>query len=180
MKQPELTYRSAAIADFDQCLAIDHSYETQRIWQMTINQKPEAIGVRFQPLRLPQTTTIAYPYDREELPKRWWEAHWFLVGEQQSKIEAYATSVLEALRPVAWVQDLAVAPALRRRGYGSELLSAAAQWAKQEEARFLMVAVPMKNDPAMIFLRKNGFTFCGYNEAQYKQRDIDLYFSMKL
>lgn len=180
MKLLELTYRPAAVEDFDQCLAIDHSYETQRIWQMVINQKPEAIGVRFQTLKLPGTTTIPYPYDQAELPKRWWEAHWFLVGEHQTKIQAYVTATLEALRPVAWINDLVVAPHARRLGHGSHLLAAAGQWARQENAHFIMTALPMKNDPAITFLRKNGFSFCGYNEAHYKRQDIDLYFGAKL
>jgi len=180
MKPLELTYRPAAVADFDQCLAIDHSYQTQRIWQMAINQSAEAIGVRFQTLRLPKSTTIPYPYNTEELPKRWWEAHWFLVGEYQEKIQAYVTATLETLRPVVWINDLVVAPPLRRQGNGSQLVAAAAQWARQENGRFLMAALPTKNDPAISFLRKNGFSFCGYNEAQYQQRDIDLYFSAKL
>ncbi len=180
MKTNELSYRSAEIEDFDQCLAIDHSYQTNRIWQMNINQQPETINLRFQTLRLPQTTSIPYPYDQEELPKRWWEAHWFLVGEHQAKIQAYVTATCETLRPIVWINDLAVAPDFRLHGHGSHLIDAARGWAKQENARHLMVAIPMKNDPAITFLRKNGFNFCGYNEVHIKQRDIDLYFSAKL
>jgi len=180
MKRIELTYRPAAVEDFAQCLAIDHSYQTQRIWQMFVNQQADSIGIRFQTLRLPKTTTIPYPHSAETLPKRWWEAHWFLVGEQQEKIQAYVTVTVETLRPVAWINDLVVAPPLRRQGHGSQLLAAAGQWAREESARYLMVALPTKNDPAITFLRKNGFSFCGYNEAHYQQQDIDLYFNTKL
>ncbi|MBK8989120.1 MAG: GNAT family N-acetyltransferase [Chloroflexi bacterium] len=185
MKTCQLSFRPAAVEDFVACLAIDHSYQTNRIWQMVVSQPPanqpiETIGVRFQTLRLPKTTTIPYPHDQEELPKRWWRADWFLVGEQQEQIHAYATATLEALRPAAWISDLAVAPSQRRQGHGSQLIAAAVHWARQENIRHLLAALPMKNDPAMTFLRKNGFFFCGYNEAHFKQHDIELYFCLKL
>lgn len=180
MKTEELIFRPASVDDFAQCLAIDHSYQTHRIWQMSVNQQAEAIGVRFQTLKLPKAATIPYPFDREELPKRWWEAHWFLVGEQQERIQAYVTVTIETLRPVAWINDLAVAPTFRRQGHGSQLIAAAARWVKEENGRHLMIALPMKNDPAMTFLRQNGFSFCGYNEAHLKQQDINLYFSLRL
>lgn len=147
---------------------------------MRLTQQDEAIRLNFQALRLPQSATIPYPYDAEELRKRWWEAHWFLVGEQSGQVKAYVTATLETLRPVAWIGDMAVVPRLRRQGYGTDLLAAAAAWAREEGSRYLLTAVPMKNDPAMQFLRRNGFTFCGFNETPVAKRDIDLYFSLKL
>jgi GNAT superfamily N-acetyltransferase len=180
MSTPNPIYRPAIMEDFDQCLALDHSYETSRVWQMTLSQQPELVGVRFQAVRLPKPTTIPYPYSRTELLSHWWEVHWFLVGEAEDGIQAYVTATLEKLRPVAWIGDLVVTTAVRRRGYGTQLLAQAASWAKQEHADFLMAALPMKNDPAMQFLKKNGFTFCGYNEAQFDRRDIALYFSLKV
>jgi GNAT superfamily N-acetyltransferase len=166
--------------DFPACLSIDHSYQTNRIWQMALAQQPEAIRVKFQIARLPQTATIPYPYNATELGKRWWEVHWFLVGEQNEQVQAYVTATQEAQRPVAWVGDLIVAPSVRRQGHGSDLLAAAGAWAREEGSQYLLTAVPMKNDPAIQFLRHNGFSFCGYNEAQFQKRDIDLYFSIKL
>jgi GNAT superfamily N-acetyltransferase len=176
----KLTYRPAALEDFPGCLAIDHSYQTGRIWQMNLTQQAEAIRLNFQAVRLPQNATIPYPYEAAELRKRWWEAHWFWVGEDEAQIQAYITASHETLRPVIWIGDLVVAPHLRRQGHGSDLLAAAATWAKGEGGHYLMTAVPMKNDPAMQFLRHTGFSFCGYNEMQLQKRDIDLYFSLKL
>lgn len=147
---------------------------------MRLTPGAEAIRVQFQVARLPQNATIPYPYGAEELRKRWWEAHWFLVGEQAGEVRAYVTATLEALRPVAWVGDLAVAPQLRRQGHGSDLLAVAASWAKEEGGAYLLTAVSQKNDPAMHFLRRNGFTFSGYNETPVEKQDIDLYFSLKL
>lgn len=180
MKTLDLTYRPATLEDFDHCLAIDHSYETNRVWQMTLNQQPELVAARFQAVRLPKVTTIPYPYTAEELSKRWWEVHWFLVGETGDTIQAYVTATAETVRPVVWIGDLVVATAVRRNGHGAYLLAQAAGWARQEGADFLLAALPAKNDPAMQFLQRNGFSFCGYNEAQFDRRDIALYFSLKL
>lgn len=176
----KLNYRPAELEDFPACQALDHSYQTHRVWQMRLTQQAETIRLNFQALRLPQSATIPYPYDADELRKRWWETHWFLVGEQNGQIEAYITATLETPRPVAWVGDLAVAPRLRRQGHGSDLLAAAAAWAREEGGRYLITAVPMKNDPAMQFLRRNGFAFSGYNETPLPKQDIDFYFSLKL
>ena len=39
-----------------------------------------------------------------------------------------------------------------------------------------MTVVQSKNYPAIQFLQKHGFKFCGYNERYYRSRDIALYF----
>ena len=40
----------------------------------------------------------------------------------------------------------------------------------------MMVTVQSKNWPAISFLQRNGFRFCGYNERFYRNQDIALYF----
>jgi len=39
-----------------------------------------------------------------------------------------------------------------------------------------MTVVQSKNYPAIQFLTRHGFRFCGYNEQFYRNRDIGLYF----
>jgi ribosomal protein S18 acetylase RimI-like enzyme len=139
-------------------------------------------------VKLPQETAVSYPYAAEELVQRWCACEWFWVGEvndsaehgQSSRIQAYITAATEKLTPTAWIYDIAVAPEYRHQGYGSYMITLASNWARQQKAQQLMLALPMKNDPAMCFLRKGGFSFCGYNETSYKTKDISLFFSVKL
>jgi GNAT superfamily N-acetyltransferase len=175
-----LHFRPATIDDFEACLDIDHSYKTSRVWQLAVSERGEMKQARFQAVKLPRETAVPYPHAPEELVRRWLACEWFLVGEEDGRILAYITAATEKLTPTAWIYDTAVAPEQRRQGIGSDLLAAAARWAKEQEAAHLMVALPMKNDPAMAFLRKGGFNFCGYNEAAYQTGGIALYFSRKL
>jgi hypothetical protein len=44
----------------------------------------------------------------------------------------------------------------------------------------MMTVVQSKKYPAICFLEKNGFDFCGYNERFYRNQDIALYFGRGL
>jgi GNAT superfamily N-acetyltransferase len=175
-----LHFRPATIDDFEECLALDHSYKTKRVWQLAISERGEMKQARFQAVKLPRETAVPYPHAPEELVRRWLACEWFLVGEENGRIHAYITTATEKLTPAAWIYDMAVAPKQRRNGTGGDLLAAASQWAREQKAAHLMVALPMKNDPAMTFLHRAGFNFCGYNEAAYQTGGIALYFSKKL
>lgn len=175
-----LHFRPASEDDFTGCLAIDHSYQIRRVWQLSVTEQDTAKQVRFQTLKLPKETAVSYPYNNEELVQRWCASDWFLVGEHKGSLQAYITAGVEKLTPTAWIYDMVVAPDYRHQGYGSHMITAAATWANQQKAQQLMVALPMKNDPAMTFFRKSGFSFCGYNETTYRTKDISLFFSVKL
>ena len=175
-----LRFRPASEDDFEGCLAIDHSYHTRRVWQLSVTEQDQTKQVRFQTVKLPQETAVPYPYSKEELMQRWCVSEWFMVGESNGRLQAYITVAVEKLTPSAWIYDMVVAPEIRQQGYGSQMLAAASTWARQQKAQQLMVALPMKNDPAMTFFRRNGYNFCGYNETSYRTRDISLFWGMKL
>jgi GNAT superfamily N-acetyltransferase len=65
----------------------------------------------------------------------------------------------------------------RRTGVGSQLVSAALRWARERTLKQLIVEVQTKNHPAIEFLNKLGFSFCGFNDQHYLNRDIALFFS---
>jgi ribosomal protein S18 acetylase RimI-like enzyme len=77
-------------------------------------------------------------------------------------------------RPAANISRLAVAPALRRRGVGSALMSAAARWAAAEGLNGLAAHCPARSFPAVAFYTRCGFTFAGYSEAYYPRSEIAL------
>lgn len=175
-----LFIRSATVADFDQCLAIDHSFQTSHVWQMDFSQQNGLANTRFQPVRLPRPLSVAYPYTPDELVQRWCQTHCFLVAGKDGVIVAYVTVTLDSTNRAAWISDMASATAQRRQGYGSRLLAAASQWARNEAASRLLAAVQTKNYPGIQFCQKNGLSFCGYHESWYRSNDIALFFSATL
>lgn len=178
--QPALAFRPASVDDFEGCLAIDHSFETDRVWQLSVSDGEAAKQAKFQMVKLPEKKVVAYPYTGEKLVQRWCASEWFMVAEENGRLQAYITAATEKLTPTAWIFDMVVAPSFRRQGYGSHMLALAAEWARQQNAQQLMTAIATKNHPAMNFVKQHGFNFCGYNEAAYQSREISLFFSMKL
>ena len=67
-------------------------------------------------------------------------------------------------------------PAIARQGVGTALLARGMQHARQQGLGHMMTVVQSKNYPAIQFLARHGFRFCGYNERFYRNRDIGLYF----
>ena len=180
MNEQMIRFRPASEDDFEGCLAIDHSYRIRQVWQLHVTEQGNAKQVRFQAVKLPQETAVSYPYAGEELVQRWCACEWFMVGEENGRLQAYITAAVEKLTPTAWIYDMVVAPEYRHQGHGSDMLALAANWARRQKAQQLMVALPMKNDPAMNFFRQSGFSFCGYNETSYRTKDISLFFSVTL
>ena len=60
------------------------------------------------------------------------------------------------------------------------MLKAAQAWGQQEGLKRLMVAVQTKNYPGISFCEKHGFVFCGFNDHYFVNRDIALFFSLKI
>ena len=180
MNHQSIHFRPASVDDFEGCLAIDHSYRTRQVWQLNVTELDNVRQVRFQTHKLPKETAVFYPYAHEELVQRWCACDWFMVGEVNGRLQSYITAAIEKLTPTAWIYDMAVAPEFRQQGHGSHMVALAAEWAHKQKAEQLMVALSMKNDPAMAFFRQSGFRFCGYNETTYRTKDISLFFSVKL
>jgi GNAT superfamily N-acetyltransferase len=180
MSHQNLRFRPASEDDFEGCLAIDHSYRTRQVWQLNVTELDNVRQVRFQTIKLPKETAVSYPYADQELVQRWCTSDWFMVGESNTGNQAYITAATEKLTPTAWIYDMAVTPEFRQQGNGSHMVALAANWARKQKAEQLMVALSMKNDPAMAFFRQSGFRFCGYNETTYRTKDISLFFSVKL
>jgi ribosomal protein S18 acetylase RimI-like enzyme len=69
-----------------------------------------------------------------------------------------------------------VEPAYRQQGIGTALLGRGIQHGRQLGLTHVMMVLQSKNYPAIQFLTRHGFRFCGYNEQFYRNRDIGLYF----
>lgn len=167
-------------AELAECLALDHSYQTDQAWQMDLREDRDDITVRFRPVRLPRAVVVEYPRDAASLARLWERRDCFLVAEAQGVILGYVNMRLSSADKSAWVEDLVVHSPFRRHRIGSALLEQASERALESGLQRITMAVQTKNHPAIAFAQTNGFVFCGYNDHYYANRDIALFFGKSL
>jgi ribosomal protein S18 acetylase RimI-like enzyme len=99
---------------------------------------------------------------------------------KDDRIRGYATLAVRPEHGIVWVGDLVVDRSLRRRGIGTALLKACAQWGCRKDLVRLTLEVQTKNYPAIAFCRASGLKFCGYNDHYWASEDIAVFFTGRL
>lgn len=169
--------RPAQARDLDACLKLDESFETEYVWQMETGRASDGIQLGFRTTRLPRAMRVTVNGTRESLAEHFELGECFLVAEEYPRIAAYIDATVESSQHVAWIQALVVAPDLRRQGIGTQLVRETTTWARTKKLRALMASISTKNYPASAFLQRHGFSFCGFNDQYYHNRDIALFFA---
>ncbi len=172
--------RPAVSADLKQCVALDHNATTQRVWQLNRREENGSVIVSFHAVRLPRTMRVIYPRDPNQLWHDWRYWDGFFVAEDDGYVHGYAGLLLQPTAGKGWIRDLVVGRTQRRQGTGTLLFRQATQWAAERELHQLTIEVQSKNYPAIHFCQKHGFQFCGFNEYFYPNRDIALFFMLRL
>jgi ribosomal protein S18 acetylase RimI-like enzyme len=166
----------ADLRDLTACLTLDASYETDHVWQVIQQQEEGGVVTRFHTIQLPRSMRVQYPAWSEALLIHQQRGDLILVASEASEIRGYVNQESQPDQGLAWLHHLVVAPAYRRQGIGAALLARGMQHARQLGLGYVMTVVQSKNYPAIRFLGRQGFGFCGYNERFYRNRDIGLYF----
>ena len=173
--------RQAELPDLNACIALDPSFQTDHVWQMEEREDGDAVVVTFRTARLPRTMQVAYPRDWDSLAEDCEQGGCVLVAEEEDgEIVGFLSMMPQRWHDTGWVRDLVVDRHYRRRGVGSALLGAAAQWARERGLVRLTVEAQTKNYPAICFYQKHGFAFCGFNDRYYANQDIALFFTLTL
>jgi GNAT superfamily N-acetyltransferase len=168
------------IDDIRACVAMAHSFETEHVWQMEAKEHPDGINVTFRQVRLPRTLRGQYPRPLDELITRWEAGDAVLVAEDEGYIVGFLHLAVADEEGTGWARNLVVTPRLRRRGIGTALLQAAADWLRQRNVNRVLLEMTTKNYPAICFAQKLGFSFCGYNDRYYTNQDIAIFFAKVL
>ena len=171
--------RPARPQDLKACAALDHSYTTDRVWQVEVREENGVLTSTFRLASLPREIRVDYPRCDEELVAGWKRRDGFLVVEE-GDVCGYVGLTGQAEHGIAWVGDLVVDRAWRRRGAGTLLLRAAAQWGRDQGFGRLVVELPTKDYPAIRFCQSRGLTFCGYSDHYWPSQDIALFFGESL
>jgi ribosomal protein S18 acetylase RimI-like enzyme len=180
--------RPAELEDLQACLDLDHSFLTDHVWQMDVQEGKLRVAVNFRTVRLPRPVHVKYPRDRDALLAEWHRRDCFLVAtlseprgeDERLPIIGYLTMGDYGWHKTGWIADLVVAPERRRQGVATKLLLAGAVWAREAGLCRLTIETQTKNHPALRFLDRQGFSFCGYNDRYYANQDIALFFSLDL
>jgi ribosomal protein S18 acetylase RimI-like enzyme len=156
--------------------------------------QPFTYRVDFRPSRLPRPVAHPAPLSENQLLQVWKTTDYLVVAEATqenfsadggsekpaTRLLGYTGISIDRLRHFGWISSGAVELERRRKGLGLVLLKEAKKWAEQYCLHSLMVEVQPKNYPAICFLQKNNFYFSGYNNSYYPDREIGLYFALKL
>jgi len=185
--------RSAVLTDLNACLALDANSQTDHVWQMDARDEGEGKAIHFHAVRLPRVMRVVYPRQRDDLLSCWQDSSTVLVasdrraeetepGETEDLPHVFGYCQLDAAvwQKAGWIGHLIVDRPARRHGIGSAMVTAAKTWAKELELKRLMIAVQTKNYPGISFCEKQGFVFCGFNDHYFLNRDIALFFSLKI
>jgi len=176
----DIEIRPMIKTDLPALIGMDHSYHTDYVWQMHLNQDEHEIGVRFKELRLPRTLRVDYPWPNTRLQESWQKWDGVMVADVEGKIVGYLALVTEVPKRQARIIDLMVNRRLRRRQIGSTLLQAAAVWMSQQKIGKLQLEVQSKNHPAICMANHLGYEFSGYSDEYFPNRDIALFFSRRI
>jgi ribosomal protein S18 acetylase RimI-like enzyme len=168
----------AELVDLNDCCQMNMSYTTDYVWQMRTGENGRAMEIHFDLARLPRPMRVEYPRLPDELFEHWQHKDCFLIGRNApDDMVGFVDAQTWSWQSLLWICNLVIAPDYRRQGFGAKLLEAVVQWARERNLSRLMLDLQTKNYPAISFVQKHGFQFCGYNERYYSNGDIALFFS---
>jgi GNAT superfamily N-acetyltransferase len=174
--------RDGVESDISGCLGLDHTYESEFVWQMTIREESGQWEVRFRPDHLPRKIQTTYPFDERRLRLSIPPEQCFLVAvaRDQPEVLGYLAMLTDPTYHVARVMDLVVARPYRQRRIATRLLNIGRQWARERDLSQMTVEIQTKNYPGIVFCQQHGFGFCGFNDRLFPNQDIAVFFSQPL
>ena len=93
-----LTFHPGTYADIEPCLRLDHTCETDRVWQMTIQQRePGAIAVAFKQEYLPRSVVLTHEPDRRRLYDDTDSGRLWVVARKVEPVAAPEPGIVEEL-----------------------------------------------------------------------------------
>ena len=168
--------RPAGVADIPRLIVLDHSCQSDYVWQLELRREAGQVAATFREVRLPRSIDVKYPRNPTTLSEEWMRRDVALVALDDGNPIGYLCATVEYASAVAWVSDLAISPLHRRKGAASALLTAAQTWALERNVRRLILEMQSKNQAYIRLAQKFGYEFCGYNDQYYPTQDVALFF----
>jgi len=174
--------RDGLESDIPACLALDHRFETDFVWQMTLVGEGHRWQIAFNRQHLPRTLEGLYPADERRLRLALPPDQCFLVlvRRDEPEILGYLTMSSLPAHRLARIHDLVISHPYRRNRLGTRLLNVARQWAREHALERLVIEARTQNYPGIVFCQQSGFQFSGYDDQYFPNRDIAVFFSQSL
>lgn len=173
---PEIEIRAVKQDDLTFMIEMDHSYKTDHMLQMQMNNDENNLGVSFRKVRLPRVSTIQYPRREEDLIKSWENSSSIFVGIINNDFVAYIGMEEIPSSKLVRVRDFVVAPVYRRLGIASGLILAAEKWASSRKFSMMIMEMQPKNNPAISLARKLGYSFSGFQNRYFPSQEMAIFF----
>ena len=177
---PDIEIRRAVATDIARLMAIDHTCQTDYVWQMDVLHEEDQLGAIFREIRLPRSVSVPYPRSVTTLPDTWNRRSGMLTALTGGQVIGYIRMSDLIVPHTAWITDIVVSPRFRRQGVAMALILAAQSWAVDRKDNRALLEMPSKNTPMVSLARKLGYEFCGYNDLYYETQDIALFFGRSI
>ena len=171
--------RLATLADLNACLALDDSFETDYVWQLEERRDALTVSAQFRLTRLPRTMRVTGVVSRDGVSEKYRKGSNLWVYDDGG-VCGFIAAYVEEWNQSAYISHIAVARAQRRKKIGTQLLRTVLEWAHLKKLDVALTDAPTKAYPAIAFYQKHGFGFCGFSDRLYPNRDIAMFFALKL
>jgi GNAT superfamily N-acetyltransferase len=175
-----LLIRRVRDGDWDACLEIDLSYETEYAWQMDTAERTSEWSANFRKVHLPRRLRIEHPIPEAYRIKHWTAADQILIAIDHREVIGLIAINLDLIEHQARISDLGVASDHRRQGVGTALLNRATEWCLRQRATQLVLPCPLKAEPAIQFATQQRFNFGGFQEDYWPDHEVALFFYQRL
>ncbi|MDE2855535.1 MAG: GNAT family N-acetyltransferase [Chloroflexota bacterium] len=178
----QLIFRDGVESDIPYCLALDSDFESEHVWQMTVQEVGDEIQVNCRKQRLPRQLQSRHVTDPHHLESALRRGYCFVVVQDKSSnhILGYVSMRVDEGSRVAYLQDIVIDRPFRRRSLGSRLVHVARVWAGEYNLRQILFEIPTTNFPCILFAKAMGFSFCGFNDHHFANREIAIFFSLSI
>jgi ribosomal protein S18 acetylase RimI-like enzyme len=178
---PEIEIRPADAGDLPYLIKIEHTYQSQYVWQMDRVIDDGQIVINFRQLRLPRPVRVDFAGSHPLLNQENWSRYQAVLVAKMAGVPVAYIGLSDQVAPkTLWVTDCVVREDQRYQGIGTALVLAAQQWGAEHGFRKTILEMQSKNHPAIQLARKLGYEFCGYNDHYFANQDIALFFSHAL
>jgi ribosomal protein S18 acetylase RimI-like enzyme len=175
----EIKIRNTISTDLARLAAIDHSLETNYVWQLDLRRESGQVDAIFREVRLPRAVRIEHSRPAAELPDTWHTSAMFSAMRDDEAI-GYIRFTEKIIPHAVWITDVVVAREMRKQGIARKLIAAVEAWGANKGLRRAIIETQTKNYPAIRMFQKLGFEFCGYNDSYYPNRDVAVFFARNL
>jgi len=179
-KTNDFKIRSAVSTDTARLVGMDHSCNSDYVWQLDLQKDAGEINVALREVRLPRSVRTQYPRDHFSLADTWKKNARTFVAISGGVPIGYIRFWEQATAESIWVLDLVITTEARRKGVAILLIQYVEKWSVDRKNRQLFIEMSSKNHPAISLAKKMGFAFSGYNDHYYATQDVALFFGKLL